>query len=189
MPSRLLLAAVLAAASAAEPRVLERVLAVVGARPILLSEVRIVEALKGIPRKEAVEALVDEYLMAREAAQVQQSDPGAEEIEKALTQLVARWPESAGPAPADALKEVARRQLRIVKYIEFRFRAKALVADAAVREAYEGEEHAGESFEAAAPAIRARLERRRVDEEVEAWVKELRGAAEIRYNSLAPPAE
>ena len=192
MPSSLLALAALAAASAAEARVLERVQAVVDGRPILLSEVRVAEALKHITRRQAVDALVDESLMLREAAQVPQSEPKPEEVEGALPDLLARWPESAGPVPADALLEVARRQLRIVRYIEFRFRARARVDDAAVREAYAGELRGREGdpgFERSAAGIREGLERRRLDEEVEAWVKELRSGAEIRYNPEEPPSE
>lgn len=188
MPSNLLL---LAALAVAEPRVLERIPAVVDGRPILLSEVRTAEALKGVTRRQAVDALVDESLMLREAAQMPQSAPRPDEVEGALLDLQARWPESAGPVPLAALLEVAKRQLRIVKYIEFRFRAKARVDDAAVREAYDAESPGGSEagYQAAAPGLRERLERQRLDEEVEAWVKELRSAAEIRYNPEGAPPE
>src|SRR5512134_3954420 len=125
MLSRLWLLAALVAAPRAEPRVLERILAVVDGRPVLLTEVRTAETLKRVTRRQAVDALVDESLMLREAAQIPQSEPGPQEVESALTDLTARWPESAGPVPTSQLLEVARRQLRIVKYIEFRFRAKA----------------------------------------------------------------
>jgi hypothetical protein len=189
MPSRLVLLALLAAA---EPRVLERILAVVDGRPILLSDARITQALKGVTRRQAVEALVDESLMLREAAQIAQADPRPEELEGALQDLVVRWPAGAGPVPADALLEVARRQLRIVKYIEFRFRAKARVEDTAVREAYDRDVRGREGdpgYEASAVPIRETLERRRLDEEVEAWVRELRAGVEIRYNPDAPGPE
>src|SRR6185295_16383766 len=123
MPSSLLLAAVLALSAAGEPRLLERILAVVDGKPILLSEARLTEALKGVARREAVEALVDERLMLREARQMPRSEPRREEIDEAERTLVTRWPAAAGPAPEAALREMARRQLRILKYIEFRFRA------------------------------------------------------------------
>jgi hypothetical protein len=191
MLSSLLLAVSLCAVGDAEPRVLERILAIVDGRPVLLSDVRVVEALKGVTRREAVDALVDENLMLREAAQVPQSEPASDEIRSALEALLAAWPEHAGSVPDGALREAARRQLRIVKYIEFRFRAKARVDDAAVREAYDAASPGGgeAAYQAAAPGVRERLERRRLDEEVEAWVKELRSAAEIRYNPEAAPPE
>jgi len=192
MPSSLLLAATLVASAAGEPRLLERILAVVDGKPILLSEARLTEALKGVPRREAVEALVDESLMLREARQIPQSEPRPEEIETARRALLALWPEAAGPAPEAALREVAHRQLRILKYIEFRFRAQARVEDQALREAYDGEIRGREGdpgYEAARDALRERLEARRLDAQVEAWVKELRSTAEIRYNPLGASAE
>lgn len=191
MLSSALLAAALCAASGGEARVLERILAVVDGRPILLSDVAILEALRGVNRREAVDALVDENLMLREAVQVPQSEPGPGEILGALQALLSRWPESAGPAPEGALREAARRQLRIVKYIEFRFRAKARVDDAALRAAYDagGSDGGDAGYQAAAPGLRESLERQHLDEEVEAWVKELRATAEIRYNPEGVPPE
>ena len=46
----------------------------------------------------------------------------------------------------------------------------------------------GGSFEEAAPAIRARLVEEDVSRRIEGWVKELRQAAEIRYNLESPEA-
>ena len=192
MPSSLLLAAVLALSAAGEPRLLERILAVVDGKPILLSEARLTEALKGVARREAVEALVDERLMLREARQMPRSEPRREEIDEAERTLVTRWPAAAGPAPEAALREMARRQLRILKYIEFRFRAQARVDDQALREAYDAEvkERGNDpGYEGAKDALRQRLEARRLDAEVEAWVQELRSTAEIRYNPLRASAE
>jgi hypothetical protein len=189
MLSSLLLAAAVLSPEA-EPRVLERIVAIVDGRPILLSEVRVVEALKGVKRREAADALVDESLMLREAQQVPQSEPASDEVRKAFESLEAAWP-GGGPLPEDALKRAARRQLRIIKYIEFRFRAKARVDDAALREAYDAESPGGgdAGYQAAASELRERMERRRLDEEVETWVKELRAGAEIRYNPEADPPE
>lgn len=192
MPSSLLLAAALAATVTGAPRLLERILAVVDGKPILLSDARLTEALKGVARSEAVEALVDESLMLREARQMTQSEPRREELEAAQRALLARWPEAAGPAPEAALREMAHRQLRILKYIEFRFRAQARVEDQALREAYDTEIHGREDdpgYEAARAALRERLEAQRLDAQVEAWVKELRATAEIRYNPLGTSAE
>jgi hypothetical protein len=62
------------------------------------------------------------------------------------------------------------------------------VSEEAVRAAYEaqGREEAV-SFAEAAPAIRARLVEEDLSRRIEGWVKELRQAAEIRYNA-EPPA-
>jgi hypothetical protein len=187
MPSSLVLPVVLLLAATGELRVLERILAVVDGKPILLSDVRVTEAMKGVTRKQAVEALIDESLMLREAARSPQADAKPEELERAQEALVGHWPAGVGPAPTVAHPEAARRQVRILKYIEFRFRPQARVEDAAVREAYERDlqgREGGPGFEAARDGLKERLERRRLDEEVEAWVKELRSSAEIRYNAL-----
>ena len=60
-------------ASAARGEVVERILAVVGDRPLMLSEVRLVQQLRGLERAPALEALVDEQLMLREASRLAQS--------------------------------------------------------------------------------------------------------------------
>jgi hypothetical protein len=188
MPSSLLLLLLLAA-PAGEPRVLDRVLAVVDGKPVLLSDVRVTEMLKGVTREQAVEANVDEKLMAQEAARVPQADPHQDELERAERALLQRWPESAGAAPMAALNDAARRQVRILKYVEFRFRAQARVEDAGLREAYDKEVQGtpgAPSFDAAKDLLRERLERAALDEQVEAWVKSLRAAAEIRYNPSGP---
>ena len=47
----------------------------------------------------------------------------------------------------------------------------------------------GAAFEDEQDAIRARLERRALDERVEAWVKELRARADVRYVAAPPGRE
>ena len=89
----------------------------------------------------------------------------------------------------EQLRRLARRQAAILKYVGFRFRPQVRVSDEAVRAAYEteGRGEAG-SFEEAAPAIRARLVEEDLSRRIEGWVKELRQAAEIRYNLESPGA-
>jgi hypothetical protein len=108
--SSLLSLLLLAAPAGAEVR--ERILAVVDDRPILLTEVRVVERVLGLDTAGALEKLIDEWLMFREAARIPQAAVAAE-VEEAL---------------------------------------------------------------------RERLARRDLSERIEAWVKELRAGAEIRYN-------
>jgi hypothetical protein len=50
-----------------------------------------------------------------------------------------------------------------------------------VRAAFEADPSAGDSLEAARERVREQLERRALDERVEAWVKELRARADVRY--------
>ena len=183
-----LLAALVAAPGAAQGNVVERILAVVDGRPLLLSEVRVLERLRGLERKAAVDALVDERLMFREAARLPEAVVTAEEEERAYRDLAARIPAGAG-ATEEELRRLARRQTAILKYIDFRFRPQVRGEEAQVRAAGEQERAARPEtpgFEEAAPRVRARLEGAELDQRIEQWVKELRAGAEIRYNPVPP---
>jgi hypothetical protein len=168
----------------ARAEVVERILAVVDGRPLMLSEVRLVQQLRGLDRAAALEALVDEQLMLREAARLAQSAVGEEDEQRAYESLLQRHPAASGLPEAD-VRRLVRRQAAILKYVEFRFRPQVQVADAAVREAYDkqyGSQADAPPFEAASGEIRRRLADRDLDEKIEAWIKELRAGAEIRYN-------
>jgi hypothetical protein len=158
-----------AGALAAGPMVVERILAVVDGRPVMLSEVRVVEQVTGQDRARALEALIDERLMFREAARLPQAAVGDDEEARALQSLRAR----AGPGlqglPEHDLRQLARRQATILKYVDFRFQPQVRVDDEAE------------------PEARARLAADDLRGRIEAWVKELRQAAEVRYNREAPP--
>ncbi|MBI3932609.1 MAG: hypothetical protein HY317_04280 [Acidobacteria bacterium] len=164
--------------------VVERILAVVNDRPVMLSEVALLGAVRGLDRATAVEAVIDERLMFEEAARLPQAVVGAEDEERAYQSLLGRG-SARGALEAD-LRRLARRETAILRYVEFRFRQQVRVTDEAVRAAYEAE-HAGRedaaAYDAVAPALRERLEDAALDARIEAWVKELRGAARIRYNA------
>ena len=184
-----LLAALLAAPGAAQGNVVERILAVVDGRPLLLSEVRVLERLRGLERNAAVDALIDERLMFREASRLPEAVVSAEEEERAYRDLAFRVPKGAG-ATEEELRRLARRQTAILKYIDFRFRPQVRVDEAQVRAAWEQERAARpetQAFEDDAARVRARLEGAELDQRIEQWVKELRAGAEIRYNSSPPP--
>jgi hypothetical protein len=183
-----LLAGLLAAPGAAQGNVVERILAVVDGRPLLLSEVRVLESLRGLDRQAAVDALIDERLMFREAARLPQAAVTAEEEERAYRELSARVPAGSG-ATEDDLRRLARRQTAILKYVAFRFRPQVRVEDAEVRAAWDQARAARPEtppFEEAAPALRDRLESEELDKRIEEWVGELRAGAEIRYNERPP---
>lgn len=141
---------------AGEP--LERVLADVDGQPVLLSEVRLLEGLRGLERATALEAVIDARLMYREAARVPQAAVSDLEAARACKTLRARADEQA-QLPEAELCALARREATIVKYVDFRF-APQVRAD-------------GRSGDEVSAALDARIEE---------WVKELRAAAEIRYN-------
>ena len=172
------------ALAGAEPEPIERILAVVDGTPVLLSEVKTIERLRGLERSAAVEALIDEKLMLKDAARLPEALVGQDEAEKAAADLAARLqPEvAAALGPRDLLR-VARRQAAILKYVGFRFQPQVRVEDADVKRAYESEfagKDGAPSYEAALPEITSRLQRKALDQRIEAWVKDLRSAADIR---------
>jgi hypothetical protein len=183
MPSSLLvLALTLRLAALAEGAVVERIVAVVDGRPLLLSEVRVLQAVRGDTEETAREALVDEWLMFSEAARLPQLAPTADEEARAQESLKVQAPGAHSPRPED-LRRLARRQATIVKYVDFRFRPQVRVEEAALRAAYAAEHPQGQPpFEAVVEELRARLASRELDRRIEEWIKELRSAAEIRYN-------
>lgn len=149
--------------AAAAPRVVERVLAVVDARPVLLSELRLAQQVRVDEAGPALEALIDEHLMFAEATRLPQAALTDAEEAAALAALSARVPGAA--SDPDALRRMARRQATILKYVDFRFRPQVRVI-------------------AEDPGEKVRLEAEELDARIEAWVKDLRAAAEIRYNDL-----
>jgi hypothetical protein len=170
------------AAVPARAAVVERILAVVDGRPVLLSEVAAFQKLRGEPERQALDALIDEQLMYREAARLPQAALTADEEARAFESVRARV--AALTADEEALlRRLSRRQASILKYVDFRFRPQVRVTDEDVRASYEAQASpGGPSFEEAAPALRAALAEADLSRRIEEWVKELRRAAEIRYN-------
>jgi len=199
MRSRLVAAALLASllpaavvAAAARTETVERIVAVVDDRPVFLSELRAHQAVSGLPEDRALEAAIDERLMNAEAARTPQAEVTAEEETKALGLLLEAHPAVRSEVSEPELRRLLHRQLSILKYVEFRFRPQLRVNDEEVRQAWREEQAGrptGAAFEDEADAIRARLERRALDERVEAWVKELRARADVRYVPAAPGRE
>jgi hypothetical protein len=167
MRSRAQVALVLLVASVrptAAGEVIERILAVVQDRPVLLSEVRVVQEVRGRSAEEALEALIDERLMFEQAARLPQSAVSEAEVDEQVAKLLVDKPALAGRAAAADLRRLVRREAAIVKFVEFRFRPQVRVA------------------EDLPPERREEEVRRALDQRIEAWVKELRAQAEVRYN-------
>ncbi len=178
------------ATSPARVETVERVVAVVDERPLLLSDVRALQAVRGLGEEAAREAAIDERLMHAEAARLPQAEVTPEEEEQAVARLVAGRPALRDAVPEAELRRLMRRQIGIFKYVEFRFRPQLRVGDDEVRRAWEEEQAgrpAGPAFEDAQNDVRSRLERRALDERIEAWVKELRARADVRYVAVPPP--
>jgi len=163
--------------------VVERILAVVDGRPVLLSEVALFEKARGEDEARALDGLIDEQLMYREAARLPQAALSPDEEQRAVESLLKRVP-AASADEREQLRRLARRQAAIVKYIDFRFRPQVRVGEDALRAAYAAEGRTdAESFEEAAPRLRARLGEEDLSRRIEAWVKELRQGADVRYNT------
>ena len=179
----LLLALAPLAFAQAQPSVttIERIVAVVDGRPLLLSDLRAMERVRGLSEAAALEALVDERLMYLEASRLPQAEVLADEEQRATQELLERRPELGDQVPAAELRRIVGHQIAILKYIEFRFRPQLRVGDEEVRAAFEADPSAGDSWEAAREKVRDRLERRALDERVENWVRELRGRSDVRY--------
>ncbi len=162
---------------------IERILAVVDGRPLLLSEVELAQHVNRLGRPAAVEAVIDEWLMFGEAARLPQ---GTVDEEQAYRSLLEHLPERVVAQGQEAtLRRMARRQATILRYIDFRFRPLVRIDDAQVRQAYQeryGARPDAPAFERVETDLRDRLARRDLDEKIEAWVRDLRDRAEIRHN-------
>lgn len=168
--------------------IVERVLAVVDGRPMLLSDVRALQRARGVSEEAALELLVDESLMYAQASRTPQAAVTLAEEQSARAELALQSPGLAAQVTEAALARLLRRQLAILKYVDFRFRPQVRPSDEALlrayAEIYQGRE-AAPAFETVSEALRERLTRDELGERVEAWVRELRADAEVRH--VRPP--
>jgi len=184
--TRLLLVALLGAwPGPVAAEIKERVLAAVDSRPILLSEVEAVEVVRGLSRQAAVDAVIDEGLMLREALRLPAAAAAAGLEDKAYGDLLVAHPELRDRVAESDLRILVRRQAIILKYIALRFLPQVRVSDEVLHDAYATEYGArpdAPSFAEASGPLKERLVRQDLDARIEGWVKELRAAAEVRYN-------
>lgn len=174
----------MAGASPRPGELVERVLAVVDGRPLLLSDTRAVARVRGVSEEAALELLVDESLMYEQASRTPQAAIALAEEHAALAELLQKRPDLATEVTAAGLSRLLRRQLAILKYVDFRFGPQVRPTDEELQRAYAAEYDAqpeAPPLEAVAEALRARLARQKADERVEAWIRELRAEAEVRY--------
>ena len=179
----------LAVAAAAQP--LERILAVVDGVPVLLSEVRAYTTVQRVTAEAALEAVIDEQLMLREAARLPESAPTPQQADAAFADLAARLGEAPRAALDEgALRRLSSRQATILKYVALRFQPQIRVTDPDLRRAYEadyGGRASPPAYDEVSASIAAHLERRALDARIETWVSELREAASVRYNPEPRP--
>ena len=168
------------------PTLVERVLAVVGGRPVLLSETRALQEVRGVAETEALDLMVDEVLMYDQASRAPQATVKPGEVESARDALYEKRPELRTRVAAADLGRLLKRQISILKYVDFRFRPQVRASDEDVQRAYD-EEYGGRleapALDTVGVGLRERLVRRALDAKVEAWIKELRGTTEIRLVS------
>lgn len=189
MPSRLravalLTGLLLAPIASAAGTIVERTVAFVNRRPVLLSDVELTRALLGLDEAEATERAIDEVLMSDEASRLVSDSVSDEEIAAAVGALREKAGERFTLA---ALRRKALVQLAIAKYIDLRLRPLVRVEDADVRKIFNEKvatDPLAPDFARVAPEIRAVLERQALDQKIEEWVASLRRRDEVRR----PPA-
>jgi hypothetical protein len=170
----------LASAPAHAGTVVERTVAFVNRRPILLSDVEMTRALLGLEEAEALERTIDEVLMSDEASRLVSDSVSEEEIATAIGML--REKAGARFTPA-ALRRKALAQLAISKYIDLRLRPLVRIEDGDVRKVFNEKVAAdplAPAFALVAPEIRQLLERQSLDQKIEEWVASLRRRDEVR---------
>lgn len=202
------------AASPAQGRVLDRVAVTVDERIITLSdvieEIRLTSLLEGTAveitpesKRRAAERLVENILISRDMELTRFPLPGDEDLEEFLAAILAARGLDTAAWQAELrrydfspqrVREHLRQRLGVLRYIEFRFRPQVQVSDAGVRPLVQDRAPPGtpppagspeRALEAARQAAEAALAAQRVDELVDAWLKEARRRARIRYKEAA----
>ena len=170
----------LGAGSAFAATLVERTMAFVNKRPVLLSDVTLTRALLKLGEAEAVERAIDESLMFEEASRLVTQTPPEEAVARAILDLEAK----AGLGfSAVALRRKAVVQLAIANYIELRLRPQVRVEDGEVRRVFNERvvnDPEPPPFNLVADAIRESLEQRALDQKIEEWVASLRRREEVR---------
>lgn len=166
--------------------IVERTVAFVNKKPVLLSDVELTRVLLKLDLKEATERAIDEALMFEEASRLVTETMPEEMVERAVRSLR----EKAGPGFTDlALRRKALVQLAISNYIELRLRPQVRVEDEAVRQAFNervARDPQTPLFALVADAIRESLESRALDQKIEEWIAQLRTREEIRRVAPRP---
>jgi hypothetical protein len=160
--------------------VLDRTVAFVAKKPVLLSDVELAMALLKIDEAAAIESSIDERLMFEEASRLVSETPKDELVASSV--LILR--QKAGDRFTQAaLRRKALVQLAISSYIDQRLRPQVRVEDADVRKAFNEivvSDPQTQAFTLVADTIRESLEQRALDQKIEEWVASLRRREEVR---------
>lgn len=204
----LLVALAATAPDAGSPQVVEEVVAVlrnpVGAPPRAITLTRLTEEARivlvsrgaadaafrpidGPALRATLEWLIDQTLLADEAARLTLADVGGDQVAAELVRFQARFATPAAYTRFLAASELAEeevaavlaRMLGVDRYLDTRLGRGAAVPDDEVQ-AYLLQHGLGEGSRATREAARARLAAARLDGQVRALVAELRGHADVR---------
>jgi hypothetical protein len=160
--------------------VVERTVAFVNKKPVLLSDVVLTRALLQVDENQAIERTIDEVLMYDEASRLVSDQP----TEEAVANAVKTLGEKAGAAfNQAALRRKAVTQLTISQYIELRLRPLVRIDDDEVRRKFNeraASDPLAPAFSLVAQSIREALERRALDDKIEEWVASLRRREAVR---------
>ena len=173
--------------AAAADEVIEKTLAFVNRKAVLMSDVALTRTLLGGSDASALERTIDEVLMSEEAARLVSDSLSDAEIAAATQNLKEKTGAQFG---AEALRRKAVVQLIISKYIDMRLRPLVRIDDAEVRRVYNerlAQDPFTPEFSTAAPAIREVLERRALDQRIEEWIASLRRRDEVRRPQARRP--
>jgi len=199
--------------SPAGAEIIDRIVVTVDERIITLSdvvqEIRVAALLDGAPleftaqrKRQAAERLVENLLLARDMELTRFPPPAPAEAEEFIRQIrnsrklePAAWQgELARYGVSEALlREHLARRLAVLRYIEFRFRPEVQVSETEIRQYAQTRlmalpgvaPGAVPSYDEARRAAEAALAAQRVDQLVDAWLKDARRRARIRYREAA----
>ena len=196
-----LLAVLLLTCGTARAQWLDRVLAVVGGRPITLSDVTaarrfgLVEEADGTgdAQQAALNALIERQLQLVEVNRYLPPEPAASEIDARAAQIRSRFPSEAafdaavqetGVSPAE-LRARVRDTLRIEGYLRQRFGASSQPGDEEILRYYRAHEADFTSggvlhpYAAVREEVRRRVINERMDSFVRDWIAGLRRRADV----------
>jgi len=140
--------------------------------------------------KAALQEIIGEHLIAREARRVQASTPSATDVDRERRRLL----RSAGGAErmqalltalsagADELDAIARRRALVGAFLSANLEGVTVVTDAELERAYEREKDAfaGRDRAAVLAELRSRLAREALDRTIERWVAVLSSRTPVR---------
>ena len=187
----------LSPASAQQPELIERTMAIVGGQAITLSDARAAASLGLVdvgrsvePDQTATARLVDRELMLREVRRYAPPAPSEAAIDARLAEVRKALPEPALTRVFEAtgltearLRAWLRDDLRTQTYLLQRFASASTPTDAEIAAAYVQQrpefDAAGTTFEHAAPILRERLIASRRRELIADWVADLRRRTEV----------